>query len=354
MKKAILVLPMMLLVGLLACGTTTPLSTPESAPDVTVFSAPEMNPTPKASPVPQPEIVPAQTIAPPSDLHVIYIREGNLWSWTEVSGSVQLTGTGDMSTARLSADGQLLAFVRGREVWTVNMDGTDARLLSTLENEGAALWFAPFKSSLAVSTRDHIDAINLANASSTTVVTYPAIPNSYYPEVVWSPDASGFKTVIPPQAETGQAELLFAFTDGTVASLAKFSMAPLSKGLPCISPDGGYIIYIARSSDGKESLFLMDSSGAKKPYGESAEALRAYGWLPDSKQFVYGEGNSQRTFLGNIGVPPLEIPINLPLMVRWVDTEHYLALDNGDLVLGDLNGENLPIDSTVQDFDFTP
>ena len=162
MKKIVTIFSLVLILGILACGTATPLSTPEPAPEVAASSMPEANPISKASPVPQPGTESVQTIAPPSGLRVIYIRDGNLWSWTETGGSVQLTGTGDMSTARLSDDGQLLAFVRGREVWTVNMDGTGARLLNTLAGEGAALWFAPNKSSLAVSSKDRIDVIDLA------------------------------------------------------------------------------------------------------------------------------------------------------------------------------------------------
>lgn len=350
MNKTVSIFTLILIFGTLACGTATLPLTPGPAPDIAASSAPESNP----SPVPQPATTLAETLSVPAGLRVVYIREGDLWSWTEAGGSVQLTGTGDMSTARLSVDGQLLAFMRGREVWTVNMDGSDARLLITLDDEGAALRFAPNKSLLAVSTRDRIDVIDLANTSSTTVVTYPAIPNNYYPEVVWSQDASGFKTVIPPQTETGQAELLYVFTDGTVASLAKFAMAPLSESLPYISPDGGYIIYVAQSNDGKKTLFLMDSSGAKRPYAKPAESVRAYGWLPDSRQFVYGAEESKHTLLGDIGGPPTEIQIDSPLMIRWVDGEHYLTLEDGVLALGNLNGEILPIDSDVQDLDFTP
>ena len=125
-------------------------------------------------------------ILSPVGLRVVYLREGNLWSWTEAGGSQQLTGTGDMSIARLSDDGQLLAFMRGREVWTVRMDGTDARLLITLEDEGATLWLAPNGTLLAVSTTNKIDVIDLTEGTSTTVVTYPPIPGDYYPEVAWS------------------------------------------------------------------------------------------------------------------------------------------------------------------------
>ena len=69
----------------------------------------------------------------------------------------QLTDTGDMSIICLSDDGQLLAFMRGREVWTVRMDGQDARLLVTQAEAGGKLWFAPNGALLAVSTSDHID-----------------------------------------------------------------------------------------------------------------------------------------------------------------------------------------------------
>jgi hypothetical protein len=259
-----------------------------------------------------------------------------------------------MSTARLSDDGQFLVFMRGREVWTVRMDGTDARLLSTLDNEGATLWLAPNGSLLAVSTSNKIDVINLTVGTSTTVVMYLAIPEDYFPEVAWSPDSSGFKTVIPPQTATGQAELLFVFTDGTVASLAKFAMVSLSESSPFISPDGGYIIYVAKLDGDKESLFLMDSSGATRPYGEPGLNIRAYGWLPDSKRFAYSEGNSQNSYLGSIAGPPMKLPVSFSSKVRWVDEEHYLALEQTDLVLGDIHGGSLLIDSGAQDYDFAP
>lgn len=354
MKKTPLVLILILLVGLPACGTSTPLPTPNPASTTLVDTFPEPSPVPQAASTDVPETSPSQPMFAPAGLRVVYLRDGNLWSWTETGGSSQLTGTGDMSTARLSHDGQLLAFMRGRDVWTVRMDGTDARLWVTLEKEGASLLFAPDTSFLAISTRDHIELVDLTSGNSTRVVTYPAVPDGYYPEVVWTPDASGFKTIIPPQAESGPAEMLFVFPNGTIASLAKFQMLPLSESAPFISPDGGYVIYAARMSAGKESLYLMDSSGATKPYGESMENVRAYGWLPDSTHFAYGGGNSLGGYMGSVGGLPTVIPVSLPPKLRWVDANHYLAIDNENLILGDLNGGRIPIDTSVQDYDFLP
>jgi hypothetical protein len=136
-------------------------------------------------------VVVEQTVSAPSGLQVVYLRDGNLWSWTESSDNVMLTGTGDMSTAHLSEDGQLLAFMRGREIWSIRMDGTDARPLVTQKEEGAALCFAPNGLLLAVSTSDHIDLIDLANGTTNTVVAYDVVPDGFYPEIKWSSDSAG-------------------------------------------------------------------------------------------------------------------------------------------------------------------
>ncbi len=339
-----------------ACAATSasepPLSTPEPASVSQPSQTAGQTPSVSGSPTNDPGAGVQQTVAVPAGLRVVYLREGNLWSWTETGGNVLLTDTGDMSTARLSPDGQLLALMRGREVWTVRMDGTDARLWIAQANEGGALWFAPNGSLLAVSTKDHIDVVDLQSASSITVVAYPALPEGYFPEVVWAPDASGFKTVVPPQTDIGQAELLFVFPSGTVASLSKFAITSLAESQPFLSPDGGYVIYAAELSEGKKSLYLMDSSGATRPYGEPAGKVRAVGWLPDSKHFVYTLEDFTRVFMGDVAGLPVEIRLDRYQIIRWVDAEHFLALQAGGLYLGDIHGGKRPIDVNVSDFDF--
>jgi hypothetical protein len=352
MKKTLLIFFSILFLGSLACGGTTPSST--ETPQTEPTPAPVIDASPTTAPLASPtEIVVEPTMAPPS-LRLLYIREGDLWSWTDASGSARLTATGDLSTVRISPDGGLLAFMRGPEVWTVRMDGTEARMLMAQNLDGAALWFAPDGSSLGVSTPDHIDVVDLDTSNSFTVITYPALPHNYYPEIIWTPDSSGFKTVIPAPADGGQAELLFVFTNGTVASLAKFAMVPLSESMPYISLDGGYIIYVAKVSEGSEALHLMDSSGATRPYGQAGEKIRALGWLPDSMHFAYVDLGLQKAFLGNIEDQSIEVAITTAPVFRWVDVEQYFALENGTLILGDISGGKIQIDSNVWDFDFAP
>lgn len=359
MSKALFIILITFIIVTSACTNTTlspsktQLSTPQPATVTQASSLAEPVPSVVESARVEGTDVVDQIVSAPPGLKVIYLHEGNLWLWTEAGDNVMLTGTGDISTARLSNDGQLLAFMHRGEVWTIRMDGTDARLHITQEIEGGALWFAPNGSLLAVSTTDHIDVIDLTNATTRTVVIYPPLPTGYYPEVVWSLDSAGFKTVIPPNSENGLAEFLFVLVSGTKASLAKFSMVPPSESLPFISPDGGYVIYVAKLADEKDALHLMDSSGATRPYGNSAGNIRAYGWQPDSNQFAYSLENPLRTLLGDVkGNPPFEIVgINYEF-IRWLDAERFLATQENNLYLGDIDGRKILIAEGVSDFDF--
>jgi len=340
-----------------ACATTAPQTAPVPAPEIQnepllqeptsvsiESSTAELNPPESVSPGT------VSTVFAPG-LRIIYLRGGNLWSWTEADGNAQLTNTGDMSAINVSEDGHLLAFMRFQEVWTVRMDGTDARKVGELPASGGHLRLAPNGQLLLVSTNSHIDMFDLNTTSKNTVITYPIIPNGYAPEVVWMSDSSGFKTVIPAPVDGGLAEMMFVFPDGTVASLAKFAMVSPVESYSYFSPDSGYVIYVAKSDDGKDSLFLMDSSGATKPYGEPAEHVRAYGWLPDSQRFVYGEVDKQRTLLGDVGGSPMEVNYSISAPVQWVDDDKYITLQGGGLYIGDMSGASRSIDSDVTDFD---
>jgi hypothetical protein len=72
--------------------------------------------------------------APAGVLRVVYIKDGDLWIWTEGAGSQALSSSGDIIEAFLSDDGLLAAFTRQvgdfhSEVWAVNTDGSGERLL---------------------------------------------------------------------------------------------------------------------------------------------------------------------------------------------------------------------------------
>lgn len=333
-------------------GTQSPApvlnAIPASSPASAIVPAVVENPT--AEPTPASE--PAATS--PAGLRVVYLLDGNLWSWTAANRNVMLTGTGDMSTVRLSSDGELLGFMRGKEVWTIRMDGTEARPLVILEEEEGSLSFSPDSSMLAVATNARVDLIDLGTATTRTVLTYPALPDGYLPEIVWAVDSTGFKTVIPAAIETGQAEYVFISINAMKASLAKFSMVALETSQPFISPDGGYVIYVAGLPGGKLSLYLMDSSGATKPYGDPSDSVRACGWMPDSQHFAYSTGKQNQVRIGNVSDgAAVETGAMCFERIRWLDAKQFLGVQDENLYLGDIQGQTVLIAEGVTGFDFS-
>ena len=339
-----------------ACSNLTPMPSetlqapPDPASNLPTTTTLVVSPTPEEGPVSvnTPELeadLITDEMAPVSGLRVYYLRGGNLWSWTDENGKVQLTDTEDMTTIHVSEDNQTLAFMRGSSVWKVRADGTGVQLLDTQTEIGGVLSFAPNGNLLAVSTRDHIDIIDLTSITKTTMLTYSAIPDGYFPEVVWNPDSTGFKTVIPASNENENAEMLFVFTNGTVASLAKFEMF----GFPYLSPDGGYAIYVSEMGEDRKSLYLMDSSGATRPYGKAEDTVSGYGWFTDAKRFLYESGF--KMFIGNVGSEPVEVNLTVKGKIIWVNDMTYIALQDDILGLGDLQGANTILDSGVSDFD---
>ena len=80
---------------------------------------------------------PPETPEPPPLLRIAYIKDGDVWYWEEGGPHLVLTALGDVTTARLSSDGQMVAFVRqfdwnNEEIYAVNTDGTNLHPLVTL------------------------------------------------------------------------------------------------------------------------------------------------------------------------------------------------------------------------------
>ena len=77
------------------------------------------------------------TFIAPRALQVAYIKDGNVYIWTEGESSIGLTSTGDAVDVRISDDGQVIAYVRRNpandfafELWAVDTNGpTNARVL---------------------------------------------------------------------------------------------------------------------------------------------------------------------------------------------------------------------------------
>jgi hypothetical protein len=135
-----------LMIPALACGMVSiGIETPEtivetSSPGTDSEELPsekEQIPT-----VPDPSLTPVvesdgQT-PPPQEfttgLSLVYVKDGNVWLWSEPGTSKALTSSGEAVSARISSDGKIVAFLRQiddfhYELWAVNSDASGERRL---------------------------------------------------------------------------------------------------------------------------------------------------------------------------------------------------------------------------------
>lgn len=132
MKKYFALL-ILILAGL-ACSlpfSGAPTETAPPTPDVATLvaanlTAAAVGTVPPAAPVatdtPSPEPAPV-------NLSVVYARGGNLTLWRESGAPVNLTSSGQDDSPVLSDDGQVIAFLRNKELYAIRADGSGERLL---------------------------------------------------------------------------------------------------------------------------------------------------------------------------------------------------------------------------------
>jgi hypothetical protein len=102
-----------------------------ATPDGTVTPTAEIPATSTARRTPF-MATPTSTPMPVQLLGVAFVKESDVWLWTaERKEAVPLTQTGDVGdgNVKISDDGAIIAFTRGRELWAVNADGTGERTL---------------------------------------------------------------------------------------------------------------------------------------------------------------------------------------------------------------------------------
>jgi dipeptidyl aminopeptidase/acylaminoacyl peptidase len=88
---------------------------------LTQSAAAEIEPAPATPEPPAPDI---ETF-----LRVVYAKDNAIYVWDEKLGSRQITKAGNDSHPKLSSDGNVIAFMRASELWTIRSDGTGEQML---------------------------------------------------------------------------------------------------------------------------------------------------------------------------------------------------------------------------------
>ena len=94
------------------------------SPTITLTATSSQTPIPSSTPTLPPSL---------SSLLVVYTDEKNIWLWQNGVPTL-LTTTEGYSEVRPSDDGQRVAFTRNGQLWVINSNGTDERLLVSSNN----------------------------------------------------------------------------------------------------------------------------------------------------------------------------------------------------------------------------
>lgn len=291
-------------------------------------------------------------------LVIAFLREdGALWA-VDVDGGHErmLASVGDLAV--LSRSGSIAAWPRqfdfaprshdvffNIQVATASMPrpeynlakiNADAPVLQALLDDtqgGGQFVFSPDGKKIALPRNDKINVVNADGSGLKTVFTFPQVMTysefNYIPEIVWLPDGSGFKTVIPAPDQranpSARTHLMFISADGKiVARLAEFTASPAFLNRPFISPDGSKVVY-TKTQGANLELHIIDASTADKTYfSHAADTFGVLGWSPDSAHVVYWADDRSALWLGpqqGEAIALSDVP-NVEEII-WVDAQHY-------------------------------
>lgn len=361
-----------------------------------------------------------------SGMRVVYAKSGNIRLW-ERGAPKQLTNSGQDSEPKISDDGTVVIFRRSGELWAVNADGTNERVLAASDalaalphtyagkmqvrrfdfspkthtvyfntlvagdtfpaplydlemvdadapvvklflNDGQGgdeFTFSPDGSKIALAQNEKINTAHADGSNLKTVFTFPPVSlyseQNYIPQIVWMPDSSGFKTVIPAQdgmnRPSDPTRFYYIPADGgPPAQLAEFVAWPAFEDRPYISPDGAKVLYV-RPQGANLELHVIDAGTADRMYFFYATGnFGILGWAPDSTHVIYWIDDKRRAWMSAPDDPAIPLSdVTFAGQVTWVDENHYLFMNESELRMRTPGQPSILIDSEVEDsFDFSP
>jgi len=110
--------------------------------------------TPAQEPTPVP--LPTST-----ELRVAFVKDENVWLWQAGQEATALTTAGGVNSVEISDDGQLVAFVRGDELWVVDSAGGAERQLVSASAFAAMEPREPFEDEVVLNRFDWVPGTHL-------------------------------------------------------------------------------------------------------------------------------------------------------------------------------------------------
>jgi hypothetical protein len=246
---------------------------------------------------------------------------------------------------------------------SLNADGA-ANMVIALRapNEGGIVYFSPDLTTLALVQPGKVLFLGTSGAylrdglSFPTVLTYSEW--MYVPTLVWLPDSSGVRVVVPAHDPLGDPSEVTTVWDvpvsGTASVLDSFIAAPAFASSPVLSPDARKVLYLAPSG-GNYTLQVREFGGLDTGFTyASAGEIGIVDWSPDSIRFVYWLPMQANTYLGALGAISNSVSDTGPnaSSVRWIDENRVIYIgDGGELRYRPVDGTSSVIDSGVSGYD---
>lgn len=275
-----------------ATSTLPPSATPTAMPPS------ETPPTETPTPLPTPT-----STTPPPVLSVVYIKNGDIWLWSEAGGSVRLTELGDVTEVYLSDDSQIAAFVRQAEdalfhpeIWAVNVDGARLRPLVT-SADFSALYGPP-------PAGEGIGPLRIVWQPRAHVLAYNTYP------ICFCPGPYGYNDLYTVDADTMEKNSLFGKN-----KLGEFYF----------SPDGAQIALASLNS-----ISLVNSDGSNhRPQVLTFEPARIPSDVPYYPHPIWAADSSAL----RVAIPPVESHAEPPppTMLYFIPTDGSPAYPLGSV-----------------------
>jgi hypothetical protein len=201
-----------------------------------------------------------QTAAPENPLRVTYTKGGSIWFWDAAAPPKQLTSSGQDSAPRISDDGLVIAFVRNGELWAVDTDGGNERVLAS----ASALSALQPGSSIPVLPRQ----FDFAPYSHDVYLNIAIIGDPYVPEYNLArvnADSPSLQALL--NADQGGGQFVFS-PDGTKVAL------PRNDKINVVNADG----------TGLKTVFTFPRVAYRHGDGP-ATYIPDIAWLPDGSGF---------------------------------------------------------------------
>jgi len=248
------------------------------------------------------------------------------------------------------------------DIWTVDASGTVAPHMEAAPGMGGPIVFSPDGLYYAARQANRIRLFNRDGSIQMDALDFDNVLTysewEYLPQVVWLPDSSGFRTVIPahdPLADPGAKSVLWDVPiGGAPTPLLSFVAVPAFADFPVISPDGQNVAYMAPNGANTELHLLGLSIGDVIYDNYTAYQWGFVGWAPDSYQFVLWYNDIRNLVLGSPG--SLAVPLTdmtFTELVSWIDSTRILFRSDANLRMSYLGSTSTVIDTgTDGEYDF--